>query len=89
MLGSWILTDDGEPILYAAANGRRLYSFAAAPMPQAVAWPQYFRELARIPARKSFIVEQIDDFPVQESPFYRALREAGFVRDLRGMVAAP
>jgi ATP-dependent Lhr-like helicase len=85
---AWLLLAGGCPVLYAAANGRRVYTFEPALAPLGRHTQDCFRalcDLPRLSGRSHLLLEEIDGIPVESSPYYQTLREVGFVRDYRGL----
>ena len=87
--GAWLLTYNGEALVYVAANGRHLITF-----PQALAQPGVqsacFDALRTLPAttrRGTLIIEKVDGVAVADSPYRDALLQAGFINDYRGLAA--
>ena len=86
--GAWVVLVAGRPVLYLAPGGRQLTTFPAGTDEAALA--AACRALRRLPRggwRGLLTIEKINGVPVRESPWLGILRECGFERDYRGLVA--
>ena len=85
--GAWVLGIGGRPILYLSANRRDVLTFPAMIDLEAgdlLACIEYLGRLPRV-RNKLLVIEHVDRIPVEDSAHAVLLRQAGFVRDYRGL----
>ena len=76
--GAKVVTVDGVPVLYVAANGRKLVTLPAA--------RQDGPELeVAVKALNRAVIAEVDGEPAVQSPLLSRLLSAGFARDYRGL----
>jgi len=87
---TWVVLVDGRPALYVGSGGRRLLTFPDSTAGERGALGLALRALHRLPRgrrRRLLVVEQVDGVSAEASPIYELMRECGFARDYRGLVA--
>ena len=84
--GASVVLVDGAPVVYVAAGGKRLLTFAAADEGDALTQAlTVLPGAVRMSPRRALTVETIDGQPARTSDRTEALLAAGFVLDYRGL----
>jgi ATP-dependent Lhr-like helicase len=81
--GAFVVVDDGRPVAYLERGGRTLWTFDPS-TENARSWIDALVGLAKDGRVRRLELQRIDGVPVGDSPWARALRDAGFVEGYRG-----